>query len=204
MNDHIDIDQLLNSALGSVQIDSGARPHLADVRHRARRMHRRRTAGVVGAFAVLGAAGVGAQALRHDNHANLQPGDGLGGAVSGSALPPSDCYNVAPGSVPVPTVSTIILDTFVVGDTIAIPESPTTSYPTDTVSVSTGPGLYPAVDTTLPCDSTAPTAPTVLVSVVTTVQTFENQVTTTYFGQEAPPASPLVVDGPDPSTTTMG
>ena len=63
MNDHRDIDELLYSALGRVQVDSGARPHLADVRHRARRMHHRRTAGVVGAFAVLGAAGVGAQEI---------------------------------------------------------------------------------------------------------------------------------------------
>ncbi|MEY4339498.1 MAG: hypothetical protein RLZ14_1348 [Actinomycetota bacterium] len=239
-----DVDHLLHHAFDSVSAPRDIRPQLSDVRARARRMHRRRTSGMMGAFAVVGAAGVGLQSLRHDARTALTPGDGLGDGVSGSTLPLSDCYQIDTTSMPtVPTVfahpvvtygyeikvgdtpsfvaekfaitlqelrqanaGNTALDTFVVGDIIAVPfaQSPTTPYPT-TALESTA-----VIDTTIPCESTAPTVSTVWgVSPDTTAQTFENQVTTTYPGQEAPPATgcaydetPVYCGPPTTSTTT--
>lgn len=81
-----DIDRLLHDAFDSVRVPGDIRPHLGDVRTRARRMHRRRSAGMVGAFAMLGAAGVGIQSVRHDTRTALTPGDsGVGVGLGNDA-----------------------------------------------------------------------------------------------------------------------
>ena len=71
-----DIDHLLHDAFDSLRVPGDIRPHFGDVRTRARRMHRRRAGGMVGAFTMVGAAAVGLQSLRHDTRAALTPGDG--------------------------------------------------------------------------------------------------------------------------------
>lgn len=101
-----DIDHLLHDAFDSVRVPGDIRPHLGDVRTRARRMHRRRTTGMVGAFAMLGAAGVGLQSLRHDARTALTPGDGgvdLGLGNDASSVAPTtsvDCgIAIAPTTI---------------------------------------------------------------------------------------------------------
>lgn len=108
-----DIDHLLHDAFDSVRVPGDISPHLGDVRTRARRMHRRRTSGMVGAFAMLGAAGVGLQSLRHDARTALTPGDGgvglgLGNDASSEAPTTSvDCsIAIAPTTIAPLTVGT--------------------------------------------------------------------------------------------------
>jgi LysM repeat protein len=119
-----DIDHLLHDAFDSVRVPGDIRPQLADVRTRARRMHRRRTSGMVGALAVVGAAGVGLQSLRHDARAALTPGDGgvdlgLGNdATTGGPTTSIDCgIAIAPTTIGVDTVTTIAYYTVQQGDT---------------------------------------------------------------------------------------
>ena len=103
-----DIDHLLHDAFDSVRVPGDISPHLGNVRTRARRMHRRRTSGMVGAFAMLGAAGVGLQSLRHDARTALTPGDGgVGLGLGNDAKTDPPTTSVDCGIAIAPTTSTL-------------------------------------------------------------------------------------------------
>ncbi|MFM7684689.1 MAG: LysM peptidoglycan-binding domain-containing protein [Actinomycetota bacterium] len=134
-----DIDHLLHDAFESVRVPGDIRPHFGDMRTRARRMHRRRTCGMVGAFTLVGATAVGLQSLRHDTRAALTPGDGgvdLGVGNDATTAGPTtsiDCgIAIAPTSAPVESllpadqpplqeasVTTVMLYVVEIGDTPA-------------------------------------------------------------------------------------
>ena len=98
------LDRTLTQAFGSRHVPPMSSPSLMDVRHRARRRQQRRTAGLVGAITLVGAGGVGAYALRHDDgRVALSPGD-----ADANGAPPSTtvaCLTSRPTTIPVqPTV----------------------------------------------------------------------------------------------------
>lgn len=140
------LDRTLNQAFGSRHVPPmPSASGLSDVRHRARRRQQRRTAGLVGAITLVGAGGVGAYAMRHDDgRATLSPGDA---DASGAPSTTVACFAIGTTTVPVqPTVSTI-----------AIVE-PTVLPSTDAVTVSTV-TFMPLVSTTIvwpPFDPCAP------------------------------------------------
>lgn len=161
-----DIDHLLHDAFDSVRVPGDIRPHFGDVRTRARRMHRRRTGGMVGAFTMVGAAAVGLQSLRHDTRAALTPGDGgvdLGVGNDATTAGPAtsiDCgIAIAPTSAPVesllPADQPPLQEAPVTDATIVVPgTSPTIAYEPTTSQGASEP--YPAqcapgviVDTTV-------------------------------------------------------
>ncbi len=97
------IDRTLSAAFGSRHAPPMSAPSLMDVRHRARRRQQRRTAGLVGAITLVGAGGVGAYALRHDEgRTALSPGDAEGMPATTIA-----CLSTFSTLPPLPTVSTV-------------------------------------------------------------------------------------------------
>lgn len=139
------LDRTLSRAFGSRHVPPMSQPSMIDVRHRARRRQQRRTAGLVGAITLVGAGGVGAYAMRHDDpRTTLSPGDA---DASGAPSTTVACSPFATTTIPVqPTVSTI-----------AIVE-PTVLPSTDAVTVSTV-TFMPLVSTTVALPPFDPCAP---------------------------------------------
>jgi hypothetical protein len=139
------LDRTLTQAFGSRHVPTMSGPSLIDVRHRARRRQQRRTAGLVGAITLVGAGGVGAYAIRHDDgRAALSPGDfeGVGGPSTTVA-----CFAIST-TVPVqPTVSTVLENV-----------EPTVLPTTNAVTVSTV-TFMPLVSTTVVSPAFDPCAP---------------------------------------------
>ena len=108
MNDHdplAPIDRTLSSAFGSRHVPPMSAPSMIDVRHRARRRQQRRTAALVGAVTLVGAGGVGAYALRHDDaRTALTPGDAIDNGAPATTIA---CVMSTSTVPPLPTVSTV-------------------------------------------------------------------------------------------------
>ena len=99
------LDRTLTKAFGSRHVPTMSAPSLIDVRHRARRRQQRRTAGLVGAITLVGAGGVGAYAIRHDDgRAALSPGDADANGAPSTTIA---CLTVATTVPALPTVSTV-------------------------------------------------------------------------------------------------
>ncbi len=100
------IDRTLSSAFGSRHVPAmPSASGMSDVRHRARRRQQRRTAALVGAVTLVGAGGVGAYALRHDDgRAALTPGDAVDNGAPATTIA---CFTIATTVPPLPTVSTV-------------------------------------------------------------------------------------------------
>lgn len=101
------LDRTLTQAFGSRRVPiMPSSPGMNDVRHRARRRQQRRTAGLVGAITLVGAGGVGAYAVRHDDgRVALSPGDA---DANGAPVTTIACLPIGTSTVPVlPTASTI-------------------------------------------------------------------------------------------------
>ena len=164
--------------------------------------------------AKLGAAGVGAQALRHDTRANLQPGDGLGVGAADSTLPLPFCgpaptlmltpttlafstYVIQMGDTPASVaekfgvtvdelrqLNAANLELFVVGAQLTVPWTPVSE----------------PVVTTAQCGTTTSVPP----STAVVAEVVGGATTTTMYGQEAPPASTVDIYGSGGTTTSMG
>ena len=98
------IDRMLDDTFRTRPAPPLARPSLTDVHHRARRRQQRRTAGMVGALAVVGMGGAVALATRDDARTQLTPAaDDLGTAttigcpsVATTTFPPTTAFNTVP------------------------------------------------------------------------------------------------------------
>ncbi len=101
-----DIEHTLHDAFGRRNVPGDARPSLIDVKVRARRRHRRRTAGGMTALALTGVGGIALVAHRAPATTALQPADD-GGGVTASTL----CVDPVPTTVPATTVAGELLGT---------------------------------------------------------------------------------------------
>ena len=139
MNEFEDIDRELAAAFEQ-RPSTLSRPSLRDVKHRARRHQRQRSAGVVGACAVVAVGGAAVLATRSPSN-QVTVGEGVDGAttVPATGFP---CYATEP------TVSTIAVDytTIAVFDSSNIPATtvfntlpPYTGPPTTAVGHSLSP-----------------------------------------------------------------